>query len=102
MEQMQMAVGGYIECAFKTRSPTRSATGHILVAYVNEEGLLEGLPRFITAQGTTGMLQTYAGNMVITAVEVEEGDTEAMTQDEVDYIVQSLTERDGQFLLVIR
>lgn len=84
LAQMQEAVGGYIEAALHHPSPRK----HITVdAWVNEEGLLIGLP-IQYRRSTDGSL--LAGTIVITATNERTGNTVEATEDEIAAIQKYL------------
>lgn len=77
LASLQKEVGGYIEAAFTVPSPeggSRYVTG-----YVNEEGLLRGLPMcLITADGNS-----YSGNCIIVGLDYKTGETVPLTAREL-------------------
>ena len=77
LEQMQAAVGGYIETVFRVDSPCRK--GVEIDVYANEEGLLIGLP-IDHINKHTGY--PIAGNIVITAS--KNGNTIEATPKEIE------------------
>lgn len=81
LEQLQEAVGGWIETAGVMPSPDRE---HVeLIAYCNEEGLLMDLPVMFRHRQTR---QPIAGDLVFTAVDSRTGDTIAATKEELEEI----------------
>jgi hypothetical protein len=83
LSDMQAVVDGYIETAFRVPSPFRKNVS--IDAYVNEEGLLIGLPRFVGVVDTYGQ-RTFAGNMVIVGGNENTGNTIALNEKELDYV----------------
>lgn len=87
LEKMQAVVGGYIETMFRVNSPFRK---HItLSGYVNEEGLIIGLPIVGAVVDEYGY-RPFAGSMVIVAENDRTGNQSVMTQEEVDFLMQNL------------
>ena len=84
LKEMQDIVGGYIEPCFTIESPFRP--NFLLTAYVNEEGLLIGLPIVFHVLYPNRAAVGMAGNVVFTAMEPEDGRTTAMTEQEVEFI----------------
>lgn len=83
LDQLQKIVGGYIEPAFTVVSPLG---GHrCITGYVNEEGLLIDLPRFIFLSSVR--YHTYlAGNMAIVGLDTSTGKTVTLTEDEIEWV----------------
>jgi hypothetical protein len=92
LAQLQVAVSGYIEPMFTVPSPE----GHHreLTGYVNEAGLIIGLPIFSCVRDAYGV-RPFAGNMVITAL-TKSGNTALLSDVEMGWLVGSFT--TGMFL----
>lgn len=79
LETMQKAVGGYIERAYDFLSPARPH--HTIDVWVNEEGLLIGLP-YNLSLATDYSLMPLHGPVLVTAGD-EEGETLGLEPDEI-------------------
>lgn len=84
LETMQGVVGGLIETMFTIPSPYRENVE--ITGYVNEEGLLIGLPICGVVLDEYGY-RPFAGNMVMTGL--KDGDTVSLTEGEVGYLRSS-------------
>jgi hypothetical protein len=82
LKDMQEVVGGYIETALRHPSPVRKNVS--VDAFVNEEGLLLGLPIHY-CRLTDG--SALAGNIVIVGTNVDTGKTVKLVQKEIDSIL---------------
>lgn len=76
LEQMQQVVGGLICSAWSTPS---GEYGIVLDGYVNDEGLLIGLPLATRLEIGDRYETMLAGNMVIVATDRRNGETIPMT-----------------------
>jgi hypothetical protein len=82
LDFLQAKVGGYIETAFRVQSP--SHPNRTIDAYVNEEGLLKGLP---PSCGITWPFKyVYAGPLVLIAGDNSTGETHGLTEEEIKMI----------------
>ncbi len=81
LEAMQATVGGYIEPVFTIDSPTRP--GYALTGYVNDSGLIDGLPFTCFLDGASNPL---AGPLLICGLRYEDGETAELTAEELDWI----------------
>jgi hypothetical protein len=79
LEAMQETVGGYITVAFTIEGPD----GHLLTGYVNDEGLLIGLPIVTILDNGTQL----AGPCLITGLD-SAGDTVPLTDADFDFLEQ--------------
>lgn len=80
LDALQQTVGGYIEPAFTIPSPTRE--GYALTGYVNEEGMIDGLPVCVMTS-TNGQL---AGPMLVCGLNWNDGETVGLTPEELEWI----------------
>lgn len=87
LEDMQGVVGGYIDTAFRVPSPFRKNVS--IDFYVNDEGLLIGLPQVVGVLSDS-YKQVFAGSMVIVAGDERNGETVGMTDEEMTYILHQL------------
>jgi len=85
LEKMQEVVGGYIETALRCPSPTRKNIS--VDAYVNEEGLMIGLPIDHVRMTDRSYL---AGNIIITGADERTGDTVAVTKEEINALLKHI------------
>jgi hypothetical protein len=81
LDAMQETVGGYIEPAFTVPSPQRR--GYCLTGYVNDSGLIDGLPLTCFLDGASNPL---AGPLLICGLRYEDGETAPLTIEELDWI----------------
>lgn len=84
LKAMQDLVGGYVEPFFTKRSPV--AAGDI-TGYVNEEGLMIGLPIDFGVFHSPDYIVPLAGDAVIVGLD-EEGETRGLTEDEAALILK--------------
>lgn len=100
LENLQRTVGGYIEVAWRTRSRHRPDVA--IVVYVNEEGLVMGMPMtFCIVDQEYGLLGPFAGDAVV--VGLLDGDTVALTAEEaaeIKVVTQGLALAYGHMGLV--
>lgn len=95
LEQAQEAVGGYVETMSRIKSPFRS---HVTIdAYVNEEGLIIGLPIYFAVMDEYGV-RPFAGNIVFIGANDRTGDWVPLTDEEIDFIRDR--QRGDNFLLL--
>ncbi len=87
LEDMQKAVGGYVETVMRDKSPNRRDV--TLNVYANEEGLLLNLPFGLLAMP---MGQPIAGDVVITATDERTGDCIPANLSEMQAICDRLTD----------
>lgn len=84
-EALQNVVDGYVEPFFTIPSPEGNGS---LTGYVNEEGLMLGLPIDFGVFHAPNYVVPLAGNAVIVGLD-DEGETRGLTQDEADRVVGS-------------
>lgn len=84
-EALQNAVDGYVEPFFTIPSPEGNGS---LTGYVNEEGLVIGLPIDFGVFHAPEYVVPLAGNAVIVGL-TDEGETRGLTQGEADRVVGS-------------
>lgn len=84
---LQETVGGYIEAAFTIPSPTRQAEGIAVTGYVNDEGLIIGLPVSVLLGNATHM-QPMAGPLLVCGLDTRSGETVPLDAEELDWIEQ--------------
>ena len=83
LKSLQNEVGGYIEAAFTVPSPDGGS--RFVTGYVNEEGLLIGLPMcLITADGNS-----YSGNCIIVGLDYKTGDTVPLSATELAWVTEN-------------
>lgn len=82
LQELQGVVGGLIEPMFTIPSPL--GNGRQITGYVNEEGLMIGLPIMGAVHDESGYRE-FAGNMVVTALD-SNGDTLRMVEKEIIFI----------------
>jgi hypothetical protein len=83
LKSLQKEVGGYIEAAFTVPSPDGGS--RFVTGYVNEEGLLLGLPMcLITADGNS-----YSGNCIIVGLDYSTGDTVPLSATELAWVSEN-------------
>lgn len=83
LEMMQETVGGYIETMTRIPSPFRKEVE--IDAFVNEEGLLIGLPIVMAVMDDYGV-RPFAGNVVFVGANIRTGESVALTAEEIDFI----------------
>jgi hypothetical protein len=80
LKSLQNEVGGYIEAAFTV--PSIDGGSRFVTGYVNEEGLLIGLPMcLLTADGNS-----YSGNCIIVGLDYKTGDTVPLSATELAWV----------------
>lgn len=95
LDALQSSVGGYIEPAFTVASPTRS--GVAVTGYVNEEGILLGLPVTVLlsrrpfARGQQAHGTPLCGPMLICGLDERTGETVGLDASELEWIADRLT-----------
>ena len=83
LKSLQNEVGGYIEAAFTVPSPDGGS--RFVTGYVNEEGLLIGLPMcLITTDGNS-----YSGNCIIVGLDYKTGDTVPLSATELAWVTEN-------------
>lgn len=82
---LQEAVGGYVEPFFTEPSPFGNGS---LTGYVNEEGLVIGLPISFGVYHSPEYIVPLAGNAVIVGLS-DDGDTRGLTDAEAERILKS-------------
>lgn len=83
LKSLQKEVGGYIEAAFTVPSP--DGGDRFVTGYVNEEGLLLGLPMcLITADGGT-----YSGSCIIVGLDYSTGETVPLSATELAWVSEN-------------
>jgi len=81
---LQARVDGLIEAMFTIPSPS-GVRNHSITGYVNEEGLLIGLPVWGAVDDEHGV-RPFAGDMVVCGLNERTGDSRLLTSDEVDWL----------------
>jgi hypothetical protein len=80
LKSLQQEVGGMIEAAFTVPSP--DGGNRYVTGYVNEEGLLIGLPMcLLTADGNS-----YSGNCIIIGLDYSTGETIPLSATELAWV----------------
>jgi len=80
LKSLQKEVGGYIEAAFTV--PSIDGGSRFVTGYVNEEGLLIGLPMcLITADGGS-----YSGPCIIVGLDYSTGETIPLSATELAWV----------------
>lgn len=83
LKSLQNEVGGYIEAAFTV--PSIDGGSRFVTGYVNEEGLLLGLPMcLITADGGT-----YSGSCIIVGLDYSTGETVPLSATELAWVSEN-------------
>lgn len=83
LKSLQKEVGGYIEAAFTV--PSIDGGSRFVTGYVNEEGLLLGLPMcLITADGGT-----YSGSCIIVGLDYNTGETVPLSATELAWVSEN-------------
>lgn len=95
LEMLQSAVGGCIETMSRIMSPFRKNVE--IDAYVNEEGLLIGLPIYFAVLDEHGV-RPFAGNIVFVGANFNTGNSVALTEDEINFIRDR--KRGANFLML--
>ena len=90
LDSLQAAVGGLIEAAFTI--PSKSRKGYAITAYVNEEGLLYGLPiRVALLHGPRpSPISPLAGNVAITGLSPD-GESVDLTREEITQVTSMMS-----------
>ena len=91
LAEMQKIVGGMITPLFTRNSPYRK--NHAITGYVNDEGLLIGLPHgiiFRPADATFDELQLIAGNLVICGLNEKTGDSTELDELEIAFMMKHI------------
>jgi hypothetical protein len=92
LSKLQKEVGGYIETMFTINSPLGG--NNCLTGFVNEEGLLQGLPVVMAVMDEHGY-RPFAGDIVIVGLDYEEGETKPLTEVEEKWILSHFNEQTG-------
>ena len=83
LSALQEEVGGYIEAAFTV--PSIDGGSRMVTGYVNEEGLLIGLPLcLITSDGNS-----YSGPCIIVGLDYSTGDTVPLSATELAWVSEN-------------
>lgn len=82
---LQEAVGGYVEPFFTEPSPEGNGA---ITGYVNEEGLVIGLPIHFGVMHRADYIVPLAGNAIIVGLD-EGGETRGLTETEAERVLKS-------------
>ena len=92
LEEMQGAVGGLIDMAFCIPSHERETV--TIDFYVNEEGLMIGLPIVLGINTRPGYVMPVAGNILICGSVDATGESVSLTMEEIEWaarFIQTVT-----------